>query len=318
MAFRFVNQDIDATRPGRALGPDAVAAHPQLRAVVLLAGAVRANTLHKSTRRSSIQLPVGAGRTVLDCWREQLTTLAEAQGLTQLPVRILINQSSDLQPGTQRAGPLEITIEQDPSNLRGTGGLMSDIARHYEEEDYVFVSNAGQLLFEPLSKVWHTLEKTGSDIALLTDKAGVPSGIMRLRCGSLRTIKKVGFVDLNEQALPQLAKSFDVRVVRSPGTTAVSVRTLQGYISALRMYYQRMSGRTLKTDPYAEDWHPTFSIIEPESHVSSSAVVHDSVIMAGARVEAGAVVVRSVVCPGAVVRREQHVVDECVALSPGS
>ncbi|MEM1355071.1 MAG: hypothetical protein AAGH88_09325 [Planctomycetota bacterium] len=318
MAFRIVNQGLEVTQTGRELSHAQGGGGAHLRAVVLLAGAVRANTLHKSTCRSSIKLPVGAGRTVLDCWREQLTTLAESQGLTLLPVRILVNQSSILEPGTERAGPLEITIEKDPSNLRGTGGLLSDIARHYEDEDYLFISNAGQLLFDPLSKVWHTLEKTGSDISLLTDRSGVPSGMMRLHCGTLREIKPVGFVDLNEQALPELAKSHDVRVVRSAATTAISVRTLQGYINALRMYYRQMSGRTMKNDPFAEDWHPTFAIIEPEAHVSNSAVIHDSVVMAGARVEGGAVVVRSVVCPGATVRRDQHVVDSCVALSPSS
>lgn len=317
MVFRITDQPIESIGPRRSVARHTPGETAKLRAVVLLAGAVRANTLHKSTCRSSVQLPVGAGRTVLDCWREQLITLAEAQGMAQLPVRILVNQSSDLEPSTERVGPLEITIERDPSTLRGTGGLLSDIARYYDENDYLFISNAGQLLFDPLSRVWNTLERTGADIALLTDPAGVPSGMMRVRCGSLATVSPVGFVDLNEQALPTLAESFDVRVVRADGANAISVRTLSGYINALRAYYLRMSGRSANPDPYAEDWHPTFAIVEPETHVSASAVIHDSVILSGARVEAGAVVVRSVVCPGAVVKREQHVVDQCLAMTSG-
>lgn len=283
-----------------------------LRAVVLLAGQVRANTLRKLTGRGSPSLPVGASRTVLDCWREQLITLAETLGIQQLPVRVLISHGSGLTPKVERFGPLMMSIEHDPSSFRGTAGLLSDIARSYDDEDRLLVASAGQILFEPLIRLAMDLHSAHADFTLGTDPNGVPSGLMLFRAGTMRSINPVGFCDLNEQALPELAKTHDVRVARFDSSVAMSVRTLSGYIGALRAYHHRASGRCEVGQPFEEQWRPTFGIIEPGATVGRSVVVHDSVVLAGARIESGAVLVRSVVCPGAVVGHNQHVVDQVV------
>jgi NDP-sugar pyrophosphorylase family protein len=60
----------------------------------------------------------------------------------------------------------------------------------------------------------------------------------------------------------------------------------------------------------AEDWKSAFAIVEPGAMVSSSARIHDSVVLAGGVVESGAVVVRSLVA--GTVRRDRKVVDLCV------
>jgi ADP-glucose pyrophosphorylase len=91
------------------------------------------------------------------------------------------------------------------------------------------------------------------------------------------------------------------------------VRTLADYVTALRTYHRRKSGRpAITTDPLAEDWRPTFSIIEEGAAVDPLASVNDSVVLRGGRVEAGAVTVRSIVCPGGVVRRDEPAVDQFV------
>ena len=178
-----------------------------LRAVVLLAGDVRKNVLREMTGRTSPSLPVGANRTVLDCWREQLITLAETLGIEQLPVRVLISRDSGLTPRTERFGPVLMSIEYDPSAFRGTAGLLSDIAKAYEDDDRLLVTSAGQILFEPLIRIALEMHSAGGDFALGTDPDGMPSGLMLFRCGCMRGINSVGFCDLNEQALPELAKS---------------------------------------------------------------------------------------------------------------
>lgn len=300
-----------------------VAAVPQrplshLRAVVLLAGDVRTNTLRKLTGRASPSLPVGANRTVLDCWREQLITLAETLGIDQLPVRVLISRNSGLTPRTERFGPVLMSIEYDPSSFRGTAGLLSDIARSYEDDDQLLVTSAGQILFEPLIRIALDLYNTGGDFTLGIDPSGVPSGLMLFNCRCMRDINRIGFCDLNEQALPEMARNHSVRVARFASPAAMSVRTLQGYLGALRVYHRHASGRCDLDQPFEEQWRPTFGIIEPSATVGRGVVVHDSVVFAGARIESGAVLVRSVVCPGAVVGRDARIVDQVVSGAGGS
>lgn len=283
-----------------------------LRAVVLLAGEVRANTLRKMTGRASPSLPVGANRTVLDCWREQLITLAETLGIEELPVRVLISRSSGLKPRVDRFGPVKISIEYDPSSFRGTAGLLSDIARSYDDDDQLLVTSAGQILFEPLIRIAMDLHAAGGDFTLGTDPNGVPSGLMLFRCGCMRSVSPVGFCDLNEQMLPELSKTAEVRIARFASPVAMSVRMLSGYVGALRAYHYRAAGRCEVGQPFEEQWRPTFGIVEPDASVGRNVVVHDSVVLGGARIESGAVLVRSVVCPGAVIARDAHVVDQVV------
>lgn len=289
----------------------------KLKAVVLLAGDVRKNTLRKLTGRASPSLPVGASRTVLDCWREQLITLAETLGIPQLPVRVLISRNSGLTPRTERFGPVLMSIEYDPSSFRGTAGLLSDVARAYDDDDQLLVTSAGQILFEPLIRIAMDLYNAGGDFTLGIDPSGVPSGMMLYRCGCMRSINPVGFCDLNEQALPELSQEHEVRVARFASPAAMSVRTLQGYLSALRIFHRHASGRCDTDQPFEEQWRPTFGIIEPGAKVGRNVIVHDSVVLAGARIEPGAVLVRSVICPDAVVTRDDHVVDQVVSGTGG-
>lgn len=288
-----------------------------MKAVVLLAGDVRTNTLRKLTGRASPSMPVGANRTVLDCWREQLITLAETLGIDQLPVRVLITRNSGLTPRTERFGPVLMSIEYDPSPLRGTAGLLSDIARAYGDGDQLLVTSAGQILFEPLIRIAMDLHAAGGDFTLGVDPSGVPSGMMLFTCGCMRDISPVGFCDLNEQALPQMSKHHKVRVAKFAGPVAMSVRTLPSYLGALRAYHRQASGGSDREQPYEERWRHSFGIIEPGASVGSDVVLHDSVVLKGAKVESGAVLVRSVVCPGTTVARNAHLVDKVVSGNGG-
>jgi ADP-glucose pyrophosphorylase len=117
---------------------------------------------------------------------------------------------------------------------------------------------------------------------------------------------------MKEQGLPLIASKFEVRVVRRRRPTGLPVRSLEGYIQALHFYHRRRMRKPVITDPLAEDWSPSFSLVESGATVDSSAQVHDSVVLAGGCIEPGAVLVRSVVCPGVVVRRDRTEVDRIV------
>ena len=209
----------------------------RLRAVVLLAGSVRANHLRKVTNRRALQMPIAQDQTVFDCWREQLTTMAERLGVSALPVRVMIDQASRVDTVSRSHGPIELTVEPDPLDLRGTGGLLSDIAREYGDDDLLLVGHASQLLFEPLAALTAAIASSSRDVSMICSQDGTPSGLMLIRCGCLRSINPVGYIDLNEQAMPAIACDHDVRVVRYERPVTRSLRTLRGYIHALRRFH---------------------------------------------------------------------------------
>ena len=177
-------------------------------------------------------------------------------------------------------------MEQDKSEFRGTGGLLANIAVDYDDDDMILVGNAAQVLLEPLPELWTSLHQTRGVVGLIGHREGEPSGLMLITCRALRLIPKSGFVDMKEQALPIIASKFDVRVLQRRRPTGLPIRSLSDYIAALRALHQPV--RSAVTDPWAEDWRSTFAIIEPGAVVSSSARIHDSVVLAGGSVEMGA------------------------------
>lgn len=288
------------------------ASWPRLAAVVLLAGSVRPSKLRKASGRCGLELPVASHRTVFDCWLDELKAVAAAHDMDVLRVRVMVDRMTRLAPTTRPIEPLALSIEQDPSEFRGTAGLLHDLAKGYEDDQYLLVGHGAQVLFVPLLEQAQAMAQTGADFLMVTDAQGVPAGLMLIRCGCLRKISGVGFVDLNEQALPEIAKRHVVRVVRFDRPTTGAVRTRSAYIRTLRELHRRASG-VIGTDPgLEEDWRPMFGLVEDGSQVHERAVVHDSVVLGGARVEPGAVLVRSVVCPGAVVGKGQSMIDAVV------
>jgi N-acetylglucosaminyldiphosphoundecaprenol N-acetyl-beta-D-mannosaminyltransferase len=277
----------------------------RLRGLVLLGGGVRPTPLAMAIGRSVLDLPLGKGKTVLGRWLDEAEGVSRLLGIEHLPVRLLMDLSA-LQP---RSVPADrYRMERDQSEYRGTGGLLANIAVDYDDEDMILVGNAAQVLLEPLAALYTSLHKTRGVIAVVGHREGEPSGLMLVTCRALRLIPKTGFVDMKEQALPSIASKHDVRVVQCRRPTGLPIRLLSDYVAALRALHQPVRGAS--TDPWAEDWKSTFAIVEPGATVSSSARIHDSVVLAGGIVEAGAVVVRSVVA--GTVRKDRKAVDRCV------
>lgn len=304
-----------AVEPGTMTtdSPNLRAASP-LRAVVLLAGSVRSGQLSKGVDRSLLDLPVETGTSVLAAWQAGAEAMASGLGFGALPVRVVIGQSGK-EPTVPASGSrAAITIEREQAELRGTGGLLHDLARAYAPDDLILVGNGAQVLVEPLEALARDLFNAGGSVAIIAHRDGTPSGLFLVRCSAFASVGAVGFLDFKEQLLPRLAGAgHEVRVVHREYATGYPVRTLDGYLAGLRAVHRRLKGLPTEPDPFAEDWEPSFAVVEPGARVDPSAVIHDSVVLSGAVVERNAVVVRALVCPGAVVRAGRTVADQVLA-----
>jgi hypothetical protein len=281
---------------------------------VLLAGSIQPKALSGNTGRSPVCLPLGEGTTLLAQWILEASALARQQAIEQLALRILAGDRTSAPPILVQDSAIELAVEQDPAEFRGTGGVLRDLAGAYADSAYLVVAAAGQLLTGSLEEEVDALVRTNADVALFAELNGLPSGVMLIRCGCLRCLSEIGFVDLKEQGLATIAKHHRVAVVRRRQPVALPVRTRSEYIHALRWYHQ-VPRPGPRCDPFAETWQSVFSICEPGARVASGATLHDSVVLEGGIVESGATVVRSVVCRGGVVRRNRRVVDEVVVPS---
>ena len=284
----------------------------QLRALLLLGGSVRPTQMNMGIGRSLTDLPIDGRRTVLDHWRHQAMLLARDGLGRRLSMRIIIDRASSEPRLPVSCEHVLVSVERDPYEYRGTGGLLRDLSAEYRDDDYVLVAGAAHVLLDPLTDLVHAMAQRGGDVVMIAHRDDTPSGLMLVRCGCLRTIASEGFVDMKEQALPAIARRGSVLVERRQRASGLPIRTLSEYLEALRRYHRRLSGETGDGDPFREAWRATFGLVEEGARVDSGVRVHNSVVLNGARIEGGAVIVHSVVCGQAVVRRDRMVVDQIV------
>lgn len=300
--------------PSRSVRPSPLRLRERLKALVLLGGAIRSTDLSRGLDRPLVDLPVEPGHSVLDLWQLEASGLAACLGAPAVPTRLLFDATSPL---PRKAAPDRpagaLSVERDRKEFRGTGGVLRDACEGYPPEAVVLVSNANQILVEPLADLACALADAGGDVVILAHEDGAPVGLMLVSVAAALAIRSSGFVDFKEQALPQLAGRFDVRVVRRPTGTAVPIRTLHGYLGGVRAYTRSRAGLPPFEGPFSEDWVRTFGLVEPGASVAPDARVHDSVVLDGARVGPGAVVVRSVICRGGVVDAGEVVADRVVS-----
>jgi len=280
-------------------------------AAILLGGTVRTSGFGAAVKRSLLDLPIDDGQTLLNYWAYEFSKVRAALGLSRILVRVVIGRNCFAPQTIAAVQDVQLAVERDPVEFRGTGGVLRDLAQVYDDDDLLLVAVANQLSGEPLAsriqRMWG-----GGDARLLVGPHMEPTGLLLIRCGCLRDIAMSGFVDLKEQALPAIARRHRVYVVAG-GSATHSIRQWADYLSALRHRHQTASEAT--ESAYDERWQPRFSVVEKGARVDSTAGVHDSVVLAGGRVEAKATLVRSLVAPGGVVLRGQTVVDSLVTES---
>jgi hypothetical protein len=283
----------------------------RIRAVVLLAGAVRPSLLARAVGRSLLNLPVSGSEQVIDVWRRQFALFGDWLNDRGVELRVIVDQSSPAPKIDPADGPA-IAVQRDPRPYRGTGGVLRDMTEDYDDNDLIVMANGFQLLTEPLPSLTADLLAAGADVALIDASERAPVSLMLIARRALRQVSPIGYVDLKEQALPRLTDQCDVAVVRREGGAGLPLRTRSDYITALRRHNGRGVDAGDAMSAFAEDWRTSFSLIEPGANVDPTARVHDSVVLDGATVQPEATLIRSVVCGGAVVARGRAVVDEIV------
>lgn len=283
----------------------------QIRAVVILGGSVRQTNLAKGLQRSVLNLPIENEFSVIDQWTDGLQRLCTLIGRDSLDVRIIVNKQAIMPVVPQISGPIQLSLEEDPADYRGTGGILKDIAGDYDQEDYLLVANGAQILLQPFEQTANELAELEAEVSLVSHGDGIPSGFFLLRVSAFKEIPTAGFHDLKEQCLPTIAKSHVVKVREYDQATGLSIRTLDDYIGALRYYHRKLSGYQ-GVDPFGEDWRSSFSIVEPGATVSEQAQLVDAVVLRNAKVSGNAVIVRSIVGAGANVPSGRQVIDHLV------
>ncbi|HYF14007.1 MAG TPA: hypothetical protein VD971_02920 [Phycisphaerales bacterium] len=282
------------------------------RALIVLSGGVRTSRLSEALGRSLLDLPLPGAGTLLATWRQHAAGLAGELGIDRLALRVMVSKPLALPrpvPGHERLG---VTLEYDKIELRGTGGLLRDLAEDYADDDELLVVAGHQALLRPLADLYKLMRAVGGDMTLLAEADGSAVGVHLVRCGALRDVRAKGYVDLKEQALPEIARTRIVRVATSPRRAAMPIRTLDQYMRVLRVLTEGADADAAN-DPYAEEWTPTFALVDAGARVARTAVIHDSVVMNGAAVGDGAVLVRSLVCEDAHVEPGSLVFDSVVS-----
>ncbi|MEX0885163.1 MAG: hypothetical protein WD009_01870, partial [Phycisphaeraceae bacterium] len=216
-----------------------------IRAVILLAGSLRPRRLTRLTHRAIPELPVDDRRCILKIWQDQLANLLAARaGVGEhdeaaIDTRVLVNAGAPC-PGTDVLAPApRFDVERDPGEFRGTGGLLRDVAEAYDDDDHLLVATASRVAFDPLAALVARLLDHDADVRVLAHPDGSPMEVYVVRCAALRQIPRLGYVDFKEQALPRIVERHRVAVIRRPRALTPPVRTLGGYIKALRMVHCR-------------------------------------------------------------------------------
>jgi len=283
-----------------------------LRGVVLLDGAVRRTDFTAAIDRSLLELPLQHDRTLLDLWRDEICSLVSGLELADVTTRVIVGRTSMPPTLGERDRAARMRVEFDPSELRGTGGVLRDLAEEYDDDDVLLVMNAAQVVVESLATVATQAAQRGGDVTVVANADGTPASVSLISCGALRALPAVGFVDLKEQALPLMAKHHDVRVQCRAVPAGFSIRTPQDYLKALKAYHRAQQGEALLNAAFSERWRRRFAVVEPGALVSDEAHLHNSVVLRGGRVEAGALVANSIVCAGGVVRRREQVIGRLI------
>ncbi len=264
----------------------------QVSRVFLLTGGVRRTPLEKASNRSGMLLPISDEQTVLDDW---LARLAEGFGAADRvpPVEVV----GPLAPERSPAG-VEAKFEADPSEFRGTAGLLRDLTAGMDPEEWILAASGKQILSESLPELLWRMHEAGGDLVTVSISDGTPTLLLLARAKVFSDVSPIGYVDLKEQALGRIARQHEVRVVQWDQPIGLNIRTRGEYLAALRRLHKTPEALA-DEDPFREDWQSCFTIVEEGAEVSDEATTHDSVILSGARVAAGAAVIRSVVGPGA-------------------
>jgi hypothetical protein len=276
--------------------------------MILLGGWVRPTELSKAAGMNLLDLPIDKERTLLAQWVEESAALAEAWGVGCLPLRILLEHTSAMPTVPAIPERIALSLEHDPTEFRGTAGVLRDACAGYADEEWVVVANAGQVLFAPLVRLATCLASLEGEVAMAAHADGTPVTLMLLRCACLRHLPRIGYVDMKEQALPVIGQQYPIKVASYGELVCRGVRTRESYITALQAVHRRS-----QQGPLGEAWRSDFEICQAGATLGPGVRLHNAVVLRGATVGREAVLVRSVAFPGAVVPAGTVVTDRLIS-----
>jgi hypothetical protein len=289
-----------------------------IRSMIVLYGSVRSTRLARRIDRSLLDLPLNTG-TIVTHHLANAGACAKRFGLKDFEMRVLVDTSSRAPKMHDDGAGVEgvrLVIQQDASPIRGVAGVLADATKDMDDGEYIIVTSGAQIYLESLSDLVYAMAKKEADVSFVTSNDGAPVGVWLIRCGVLKSIKSIGYVDLKEQALDQWKHEHKVCVVERPRAYTHSTRSRVEYISAILAEGDGFgAGKTIDEDPYREDWESSFSIVEPGATVGDGVVLHDSVVLNGATIGKGAVIVRSVICASGHVAPGARVTDRVLTES---
>lgn len=280
-------------------------------ACLLLDGSARSRSFLSAIDRSGFDLPLDNASTIIGVWIRELEMVASKLGWESLPVQMVVDEITPLPQSYEPSGSLVIGGEVDPYAWRGSGGVLRDITQRYRKDQYVLVIAGVQIPLVSLAEVLEQMANFDADVVIVAEDDGSSVGISLIRCGCLRDISPIGFVDFKEQALARIAQKNVVRVLNVPVGSFMPIRSRESYIAALRAWSKRERSHA-DSDFRSERYEPSFSIVEQGAIVGDGTEILDSVILAGATVDHGACVVESIVCPGQRVGPGEKVIQSLV------
>jgi len=162
--------------------------------------------LRQAIDRSLMDLPITATDTVMSLWQAQVESLAEALGLDELPLRVVVAQNSK-EPAaltaTRRVPPLRsnATRAEVPRHRRRPPRC---VAISYAPDDLILVANGAQVLLEPLPELSAApLQRRAAASPSSATAMALRCGLFLIRSAALTDIRDIGFSRLQRAGPPQ-------------------------------------------------------------------------------------------------------------------
>ena len=290
----------------------------QSAVVIMLAGGLRPAPLQQQLGVPPLRLPLGRQGTLLDWW---VRTIQDTGCCRE--IRIVVNNDRHLDIVSQcDASRPKVRILSQSASWRGPGGIVRDASNDLRSDEVVLVVEASCLPPLSLEPILDAL----ADGATAVVGAGAddePAGVYGFARKAIQQIPDVGFYDLKEQLFPALCDLGDpARLVRLGGR----VRRIRDRTTYFRAVRASLAGGADGDDGPRCSPQATISpearilgcsIIEEGVVVERGAVVHDSVVMAGATIHRDAIVSRCVLGPGAKVLSAERRVDGILTATDG-
>ncbi len=305
----------------------------RLRSCALLAGGLKPSPLAAEAGLSPLDLLLAPGLTLMQLWCDKLAQLAAAEGTTPLAVRIVWGGASPAPSpacaAREEGGALTLQLAQEPRSYRGPAGVARDVclAEEGADDDLFLLADAARAVLGDLTPLLVEHRRRDADVSIAHEADGSPSGLYLASRRSLALAQQDGYQDLKEQWLPKVRRGgLRIEAIQLPAESATSpVRTRQQALAVAASLARERSvlgavqreggvervGRSgLRLAPGVV--RAGVTVLDPQAAVSDTAVVVDSIVMAGAVVEREAVVARSIICPGAAVEAGAKVVDAVI------